>query len=297
MTPSGTWNISPPAELNRRAADLISNILTLTPQGQIGCLQIEGGGTEWMRKVTHVFEEFQLRFGPYPGGFSKETLEALQAPKPTFPDVPPGWRALSAAGLEKGRCLLKFGKRSHMEAMVGAGTIRIAPASVYKDPSLNAAVHDDELSFERIAPPGAGLNVSRTPGGPFAPVGGIFDLRVQETIPTDYLVYCLTHAADHRLFDDFEADACVAITNPKEFLQRLTSAVKTALPEWSPGAGRVRYVDPHGDLTGELWIPLTKHFRYSYQSELRIASAEEHCTQGGFGGQSPTSHFNQIRWG
>jgi hypothetical protein len=103
---------------------------------------------------------------------------------------------------------------------------------------LNAAVHDDELSFESIAPPGFQLKVCKTAQGPFIPVGGMRILRMTSTLQTDYYIYCMTDAAAHRLFDDFDADACVAVTKPKDFLDRLIAAVKTTLPEFQPGVGK-----------------------------------------------------------
>jgi hypothetical protein len=257
-------------ELNRRAADLVTNLLTLTPAGQIGLKPIEGESAEWHRKWTHVLDEFQARFGPPPNGLSKQTLAAAQMPNATFPVVPPAYLALTAANLEKGQFLLKLGGKAHMEAMVRTGRVRIAPASLYKDPSLNLAVHDDELSFESIAQPGFVVQVRSKPEGPFVPVGGMRDLRMRSTMQTDYYVYCMTHAADHRLFDDFGADACVAITEPRVFAERLLASVKTVLPSWKSGGGRVKYRDPHFVNARDVAIPMTKHFRYAYQQESRM---------------------------
>lgn len=95
-------------------------------------------------------------------------------------------------------------------------------------------------------------------------------MREKVEMRSDYFVYCMTHAAAHRLFDDFGYDACVAITRPREFLQRLIAAVKTALPDWHVGSGRVKYEDPHFVSARDLRIPMTKHFRYAYQREYRV---------------------------
>jgi hypothetical protein len=119
-----------------------------------------------------------------------------------------------------------------MEAMFEQGQIRIAPASGYRDPSLNDAVRDDELSFENIARPGATLMVSKSREGPSVPVGGIYDIRVKSTLPTDYFVYCMAYSARPRLFGDFDADACVVVTDPKEFVKHVeaTARRKSGLP-------------------------------------------------------------------
>jgi hypothetical protein len=258
-------------ELNRRGADLITNIVTLTPAGQIGCQDIpDGDGQDWWRKWTHVCDEFQTRFGPYPNGFSRELVTAARTPNATFPEVPPAYTELMAVNLQPGRFLLRFGRAGRMEAMLRTGSIQISPASSYKDPSLNAAVHDDELSFESIAQPGVQVRVSLTPDGPWHPVGGLKEFRHKSTMRTDYFVYCMTHTAAHRLFDDFDYDACLAITEPKEFVERLIAAVKETLPGWGVGGGSVKYADPHFAYANSLAIPMTKHFRYAYQREFRM---------------------------
>jgi hypothetical protein len=252
-------------ELHQRAADVMTNIVELTADGKIGAVPVEGEGMEWWRKWTHILEEFQIRFGPYPAGFSREVLVGFQQPKVNYLQVPAEYLALASnRGL-----LLKLGKQAHMQAMFHLGMIRIAPASSYRDPSLNPAMHDDELSFESIAQPGFKVLVSPTPGGPMVPVGGLHTLRMRATLPTDYFVYCMSFSARPRLFGDFEADACVVITKPKDFIDRVVAAVEPLLPEYAHQRGKVRYADPHFD-HHRLPLAMTKHFRFSYQREFRM---------------------------
>jgi hypothetical protein len=252
-------------ELRRRAADVMTNVVELTAEAEIGVVPLHTDGEAWWQKWTHVLEEFQLRFGPYPAGWSKEALTDFPYPRVEYPPVPPEYLALAS----RGDLLLKFGKRAHMEAMVEHGQIRIAPASGYQDPSLNAAVHDDELSFESIAPPGFKVMVSTNPDGPFVPVGGTRELRMKSTSPTDYFVYCMSFSARPRLFGDFEADTCVVITDPKGFIERVVAAVGPVLPGYAHARGKVKYADPHFD-HGRMVIAMTKHFRFAYQREFRM---------------------------
>lgn len=113
--------------------------------------------------------------------------------------------------------------------------------------------------------------VSAKPDGPFVPVGGIRIVRSKSTLPSDYYVYCMAVAASPRLFRDFNADACVVVTKTDEFTARVAAAVSEALPDFTTGKGRVRYLDPHLDHLGDLDIPGIKHFRFSYQEEYRMA--------------------------
>lgn len=252
-------------ELRQRAGDVMTNLEELTPEGKIGAVAFDGEGRVWGEKWTHVLEEFQLRFGPYPAGWSEDVLAHVQHPKVRYARLPSEYLALAS----RRDVLLKFGKRAHMESLFEQGQIRIAPASGYQDPSLNPAVHDDELSFESIAPPGFTVAVSTKPEGLFVPVGGMRELRMKSTSPTDYFVYCMSFSAQPRLFGDFEADACVVFTNPNEFVARVATAVQPVLPGYAHAHGKVSYADPHF-YHGRPVIAMTKHFRFAYQREFRL---------------------------
>ena len=54
-----------------------------------------------------------------------------------------------ALRFDRGQALVKLGKRIHMQELCESGRIRIAPARLYSDPSLNYAIGDDELTFDR----------------------------------------------------------------------------------------------------------------------------------------------------
>ena len=63
-------------ELDRRIRDVVLNNLTLTSEAKIGLLPIDGQGLIWMEKWIHVLEEMQLRYGPFPNGFTRNTHRA-----------------------------------------------------------------------------------------------------------------------------------------------------------------------------------------------------------------------------
>src|SRR6266853_4020547 len=90
------------------------------------------------------------------------------------------------------------------------------------------------------------------------------------TVPTDYYVYCFSDLFDFRLFDDFEGDACLVINNPKQFTDRLLCAGFQKFPDWLAQVDTVDYLDPLRTKPGTIRPFFSKHFRYSYQTELRI---------------------------
>src|SRR3984893_6389393 len=59
-------------ELNQRFRDILGNILVLTPEAKVGFPPVGPAGSQWMELMTHVLEEFYLRHGPYPAGFTRD---------------------------------------------------------------------------------------------------------------------------------------------------------------------------------------------------------------------------------
>ncbi len=133
------------------------------------------------------------------------------------------------------------------------------------------AVHDSELRFETVAPSQSlEVAVLDPAGGEPIPLEFDGELKLTHTLQSNYYVNCLSTAAEHRLFDDFEENACLVIREPREFIARLKLAAKEVLSEWKIGSGPVVYVDPYFTDWSQLHIPMTKHFRFSYQWEYRL---------------------------
>lgn len=88
--------------------------------------------------------------------------------------------------------------------MFERGQIRIAAASSYADPSLNPAIHDDELRITGIS---LASEVTMTvvdkatgaPKGKITPRGNLTSIVKSDT---DFYVYCVSCVCDLRLFDD-----------------------------------------------------------------------------------------------
>ena len=253
--------------LAQRLKDIMNNLATLTPDGKTGGLPIGPDGIHWWTLFTHVHEEYVSRGGNPP------PLSDMPFPKPTAPDLPKSVMALKKIEMPKsGKTLIKLGKHSHMKDLFKLGRIRIAPARSYSDPSLNYAISDDELQFERVMP-GSEVTITfldKETGTPrnANPIGDVISTTTSET---NFYVYCMTHTLDYRLFDDFEADACVIVRDPTKFATRLMKAVREALPDWIEWSQEVQYIDPYLHTRTEIDLFFSKHFRFWYQQEYRFA--------------------------
>jgi hypothetical protein len=264
-----------PDLLIRRFIDIFHNLRTLTPEGKLGVLAPQPNGGVWMELFTHVLEEYQLRGMDYGAAFQTARSKGWLDGALTHKGEPPAARALRAQKSPLPLTYLaKLGKPEHLEAMLRRGSIRIAPASGYSDPSLNAAVRDDELSLT-IHARGSEVKITVIDGKTgkqrvLAKPSG--DVAFTATSRTDYYVYCLTHALELRLFDDFEARACVIVRDLNRFRYRLRSAVEAHLGDgWRAVDGPVNYVDPYSGQSFPAGIFHSKHLRYWYQREYRFA--------------------------
>lgn len=88
---------------------------------------------------------------------------------------------------------------------------------------------------------------------------------------TDYYVYCLSSSWSPRLFGDFEKDSCLIIKNPSIFEERMVRALSRELPDWQGLGTKVTYIDPLNCSKDGIEIFYSKHFKFAYQKEYRIA--------------------------
>ena len=97
-------------------------------------------------------------------------------------------------------------------------------------------------------------------------VGRIFSRKKSET---DFYIYCTAAKYDHRLFDDFNSDACLLVYEPKGYVRKIVEACKQGYSDWLFAEKMVCYYDPLG-LNRIEQISLSKHFRFWCQREYRI---------------------------
>jgi hypothetical protein len=187
------------AEIAERLRDIIVNLTTLTPEGQIGVLPPLPHGDAWYRLLEHVLEAYRARGETPPNGF----LEGSKLPQPSYPEAP---RAIVGFGKlnmpSSGNYIVKLGQARHIETLFREGKLRINPASTYNDPSLNSAIRDDELSLHAF---GVKAEVKMTAydgktgakKGDFTPAG---NLLYRTELQFDYYVFCYSRSFEPRLF-------------------------------------------------------------------------------------------------
>lgn len=173
--------------------------------------------------------------------------------------------------------LVKYGAPDFLRQAVDEGRFRIAPASYYSDPSLNYAQRDDELSRLLIDTASDMTSTLGHLGDAMTPEErALYTHSVQAAV--DYYIFCVAGGWSLRMFDDFDADACLVVTDPWRFARELRDAAARVLPGWHCAFEFVRYIDPVQPLDGlddqkrQPFAPfLCKDFRYSYQQEVRAA--------------------------
>jgi hypothetical protein len=95
-------------------------------------------------------------------------------------------------------------------------------------------------------------------------------------------VFCLSDTLAPELFVEFNADTCVEILDPKEFIARCERVVsrQKRFSEARLLHGQVEYYAPEGAAVGNVkdprCIPFFKHVSYAHQREYRLATALSH---------------------
>jgi hypothetical protein len=258
-------------ELNRRIRDVFLNLLRLTPEAKTGVFEINDENVVWLEKWTHVLEEMQIRYGPYPSGFTREILHSEPFPDFESALAEKAAKKLSELGLKRGEIFVKFGKSTYMEALYERGSVRVQPASFFGNENLTGALRDDELRL----PLSFALSrddVVKLVINPQDVPANIPEQRVDVRLdsPTDYWLYCVTSSVEPRLFVDFGVDACVIIKDRQVFRDRLRESTKAALEGATMTEGPAQYVDPLLPRSANISVPLCKHFSYAYQEEYRF---------------------------
>ena len=248
--------------LESRLDDILINLLFFSKDGSISfdqTSQMNG----LVERFVHVDEEMRER------GLSINLVNKASEYKEKYPNI---LKAITVWNDRKpltGDYLVKFSKKEYLEQMIDFGKIRVSDAGFYNDPSLNLAVRDNELSQTIILPHGTKIR-KKMSSGEYEEIKGIQSISLTNNYPENFYVYCLTKTYQHRLFDDFNADACLLIYDLKKFFDRFLNCLKKSYSDWQLKSGDVRYNDPFfPPISSD--IPFNKHFRFCYQSEFRIA--------------------------
>ncbi|MGB3317835.1 MAG: hypothetical protein WA978_04090 [Sphingopyxis granuli] len=256
----------PDDRLALRFHDVFINNTELGHEGLIGLLPVDDGN-QFLRKFTHLLEEYALRGGlPNFKDIPKEKVDY-------FANGGPIAKRIFAGYVEPPQpFLVKYGNRQFLEPMLREGAIRICPASYYSDADHNAAIQDDEVSRVFCIPTWR----ERLDGKTYTDIQGHRmeykdDDVVLPVVFDDYYLYSLCDHIYYRMPTDFGADAALVIRDPVRFTQRVISAFLARCPDWMPLEGPVTYYDPYRDYTTFRTPEMAKPFGYSYQREVRIA--------------------------
>jgi len=257
-------------ELAARAADALRSVYNFE---KAGVFLVDAADPRVVAALVRCHEataEYRIR---NPAGWQEliaKLVEQVKLPDSKGPTV---GRAMEWIETLRGRPLTgfaKYGRKEHMEELFHHGRVRFTPASYYSDPSLNQARNAQELVFEvpvdlkrtRIEI----RDETNTPSLGFVePVNATTSRAAR-----DLYVFCASQRISARMFFDFEADACVLVTDREEFMRRLAAALATAAPDHELLACNVEYVDTFAP-DARRASPLThKPIRYDYQCEHRL---------------------------
>lgn len=258
-------------DLQRRAKEIINNLTLLNEESKISPLPLSIKTEKWMILWTHVLEEFVIRFGPYPAGFTTGSMKDVKIPDPRSPLAPKAANAVKTTSFPRGDYLFKYGKSKYLKQALNEKNIRISPVSSYNDPSLNPAIRDEELELS-IYPSPSELKIKAYDGktgkykSDIHPENFVYTARSK----TNYYVYCLSLSFAPRLFLDFNAGACLVIRKPGEFIEMILSIFEGKMKGWTGSSEKVFYIDPLNCPTADIDIFSSKHFRYAYQREYRL---------------------------
>lgn len=220
-----------------------------------------------LKLIFHVLLEQQDR-GLAPSGIAFD--EKAMRTESAALYVPP---KLSGQLPESPKGFSKFGPSKYIKPSYERGIFRIAPASTFLDPSLNAAQQDQELQHYSKTPNQSlkmNLHGFDNNGKPISvsPTGG--ELIDYMNVP-DFYVWCCSWNCDIRTLYDFSYDSFIFIHNEEEFAKRMVAAVKDIKPELISKHDPVSYYDPYNIRRDQLFPIFVKNFKYRYQNEYRFA--------------------------
>lgn len=245
----------PPAELDERLADLLSNLSFVRQRHFHDELTV----AEWLELFRHV--EFECRHR------SVSFVDACRRASPlgSWPRLAAARAAVSRYQGRPGQ-LFKYGHAKYLEDMLRSGTVRVGLASSHGDPGLRRGRQDDELVRTVLLDPQT-TKVRMRDGRPID-IRGPISYNVRS--PGDYYLWCSSVSLDARMFDDFGVyDACLVIHDEAEFTERFLAAGDEQLPGQNGAVSFVRYYDPLRS-SPEALATFEKPLRYAYQREHRF---------------------------
>ena len=248
----------PESDLRDRYTDIVRNMGSYTgPERDPIPINSYQSSWYWFRKEYQTRLEFSLR------DIDPPALDYVPMNSngggPENPKVPNGTKIL-----------FRYSKKKYMQKMIEQGQIRFSPAESYEDEENNQARRDDELHKHAYIP-GEHATITDQSGRRIDVLG---DIRRTVT-GTRYHLLCLSCVWNSDLFADFEADTCVAVSDPQEFSRRIETEGRAVFPGWYFHDCPVQYFDPFEQGKNEFFdSAMSKDFRFAHQNEYRILWAQ-----------------------
>ena len=254
-------------DLEDRIFDILNNMIRVSDDAMFVPLKGFGECGEWMDKLIHCQEEFNIKFGNFAENFSKgqrrEILPFDEDRRKRIKIAATPFRQVQEP------VFLRYGSMSNMYDLYHQGQLMLQPAKRFLDEDL-AAVQDDEcmIDVRGILDSEA---VRRLVVNPQAVPDVIPDQHVHLSFETaDYAIYCMGTKPELRMIADWDARAVVIIKQPEEFQRRLIHSIQSRFPDAQISFQDVAYLDPYYPPTKPPDVCAVKHFRYSYQNERRL---------------------------
>ena len=261
------WLTEP--ELRQRYCDIFRNFMTINAAGLTSPLPTQHPWHGyWRLRFNQIVAEYEIRFGPYPGGMDTHNGDDMYFPRTDSKRIVEGRAAVQGRAFVQGKHFFKFGERTHIEAMLRHGALRIASASSFADDAFNKAIRDNELEMDRWMHTPTPKDLE-----PLAHLPGWIDGEDGPVVVTrgtkDFWMFCLSATYDAAMYDDFDCDACLVVHDAQRFFEKLLTNVARQLDTAQHAMNRVVYVDPMTQFEDEIPVAFQKHARHAYQDEVR----------------------------
>jgi len=171
--------------------------------------------------------------------------------------------------------IYKYTKREWAEDFLQRGRIYVSTASSLNDPSLNAAIRDDELVVNAITNDSTTKvflgNQETLETEKQIPTIGDIEFTLELAKPVDYYVMCFSMECNRHTLAQFEHyDTCVAIGDHVRFVRAVYSEFERFTGRWRCVARPVEYYQPRSINRLPETVFFHKDQTYAYQQEYRI---------------------------
>ncbi|MBK8008527.1 MAG: hypothetical protein IPK23_08885 [Rhizobiales bacterium] len=192
--------------LQERYESLLYNNWTTDIEGNVVALSDKARRTMLLRRIVETLCEQLCKKCIASTEFNEGACRAKASSNYIKPKLNP--RLFDTAG-----CLLKFGKKEHIQRTLEEGRLKVSLASTFNDGSLNAAQRDDELQHWSVTPNKRlhfrlyGLDSKNEE----VELPVTFKEYFEGLQVVDFYVWCCSADYNARLFESFKADAVLVI--------------------------------------------------------------------------------------